>query len=70
MKDHEGLYIEFNAYGIETLVPILAKLFNEAICQGFPKAWTLKTIVPIHNAVNERAWMEIKKWEAGRGADA
>ncbi|KAF2117667.1 cytochrome c/c1 heme-lyase [Lophiotrema nucula] len=29
----------------------------------------MKTIVPIHNAVNERAWMEIKKWEKGRGAE-
>ncbi|PSN63986.1 cytochrome c1 heme lyase [Corynespora cassiicola Philippines] len=35
-----------------------------------PEATDMKTIVPIHNAVNERAWMEIKKWEAGRGADA
>lgn len=24
----------------------------------------MKTVVPIHNAVNERAWDEIKKWEA------
>ncbi|OAQ70944.1 cytochrome C1 heme lyase [Pochonia chlamydosporia 170] len=24
----------------------------------------MKTVVPIHNAVNERAWEEIKKWEA------
>jgi cytochrome c heme-lyase len=31
-----------------------------------PKETDMKTIVPIHNAVNERAWYEIKKWEAGR----
>ncbi|KAJ4288872.1 hypothetical protein N0V88_007205 [Collariella sp. IMI 366227] len=24
----------------------------------------MKTVVPIHNAVNERAWAEILKWEA------
>lgn len=34
-----------------------------------PQASDMKTIVPIHNAVNERAWSEILKWEAGRGGD-
>jgi cytochrome c heme-lyase len=34
-----------------------------------PQAADMKTIVPIHNAVNERAWMEIKAWEAGRGGE-
>jgi cytochrome c heme-lyase len=29
----------------------------------------MAAIVPIHNAVNERAWKEILEWEAGRGAD-
>lgn len=24
----------------------------------------MKTVVPIHNAVNERAWEHIKQWEA------
>jgi len=31
-----------------------------------PKENDMKTIIPIHNAVNERAWYEIKRWEAGR----
>lgn len=31
-----------------------------------PNATDMRTIVPIHNAVNERAWYEIKRWEAGR----
>jgi cytochrome c heme-lyase len=31
-----------------------------------PEATDMRTIVPIHNAVNERAWYEIKRWEAGR----
>lgn len=35
-----------------------------------PKTEDMKSIVPIHNAVNERAWEEIKQWEAGRGSEA
>ncbi|KAI9788828.1 MAG: Cytochrome c1 heme lyase [Candelina submexicana] len=35
-----------------------------------PKTEDMKAIVPIHNAVNERAWAEIKEWEKGRGAEA
>lgn len=29
----------------------------------------MKTIVPIHNAVNERAWREIKEWERPYGSE-
>ncbi|KAI1439044.1 cytochrome c/c1 heme-lyase [Xylaria sp. CBS 124048] len=28
-----------------------------------PRAADMRTVVPIHNAVNERAWAEIKDWE-------
>jgi len=35
-----------------------------------PDAADMRTIVPIHNAVNERAWREIKEWEKGRGSEA
>ncbi|KAK9365126.1 cytochrome c/c1 heme-lyase [Lipomyces kononenkoae] len=35
-----------------------------------PEAKDMKTVVPIHNAVNERAWMEILKWEASTGANS
>ncbi|KAI0965427.1 cytochrome c/c1 heme-lyase [Xylaria arbuscula] len=28
-----------------------------------PRAADMRTVVPIHNAVNERAWAEIKEWE-------
>lgn len=49
-KDHEGLCTKFVAYVIKTLAPILATLFNEAVCHGFPRAWTLNTITPIHKA--------------------
>ena len=34
-----------------------------------PHATDMKTIVPIHNAVNERAWAEILRWENGRGGE-
>ena len=34
-----------------------------------PQEVDMKVVVPIHNAVNERAWMEIMKWEAGQGGD-
>lgn len=34
-----------------------------------PQPSDMKTIVPIHNAVNERAWTELMKWEAGRGGE-
>ncbi|KAK9255960.1 cytochrome c/c1 heme-lyase [Lipomyces tetrasporus] len=35
-----------------------------------PQAQDMKAVVPIHNAVNERAWMEILKWEANTGASS
>ncbi|KAK9240501.1 cytochrome c/c1 heme-lyase [Lipomyces kononenkoae] len=35
-----------------------------------PQANDMKAVVPIHNAVNERAWMEILKWEANTGASS
>ncbi|KAH9951288.1 cytochrome C1 heme lyase [Amylocystis lapponica] len=34
-----------------------------------PQPSDMQVIVPIHNAVNERAWMEVMKWEAGQGGD-
>ncbi|EJF65723.1 cytochrome C1 heme lyase [Dichomitus squalens LYAD-421 SS1] len=34
-----------------------------------PQETDMKVVVPIHNAVNERAWTEIMKWEAGQGGD-
>lgn len=30
-----------------------------------PRAEDMALVVPIHNAVNERAWAEIKSWELG-----
>jgi len=43
------------------------KMFFEAMRRkGFDSAAAsdMKTVVPIHNAVNERAWAEILRWEA------
>jgi cytochrome c heme-lyase len=34
-----------------------------------PNPEDMKTIVPIHNAVNERAWYELMKWEEGQGGE-
>jgi cytochrome c heme-lyase len=34
-----------------------------------PRAPDMKVVVPIHNAVNERAWSHIKEWETGRGGE-
>lgn len=38
--------------------------------QHNPRASDMKVVVPIHNAVNERAWKEVMDWEAGMGGDA
>ncbi|KAI0309071.1 cytochrome C1 heme lyase [Amylostereum chailletii] len=35
-----------------------------------PHASDMRVVVPIHNAVNERAWDDILRWESGRGGDA
>lgn len=42
------------------------KMFFEAMKRkGYnARVADMKTVVPIHNAVNERAWEQIKKWEA------
>lgn len=33
-----------------------------------PKEVDMKTVVPIHNAVNERAWSQILEWERNTGS--
>lgn len=35
-----------------------------------PSAEDMSSVVPIHNAVNERAWTEILQWEKGRGGES
>lgn len=34
-----------------------------------PQAPDMTSIIPIHNAVNERTWHEVLRWERGRGAE-
>ncbi|KAG9007120.1 Cytochrome c1 heme lyase [Tulasnella sp. 427] len=34
-----------------------------------PRAGDMQVVVPIHNAVNERTWQEVLKWEASRGGE-
>ncbi|KAI9674380.1 MAG: Cytochrome c1 heme lyase [Trizodia sp. TS-e1964] len=52
------------------IYPSEQMFFNAMKRKNFaPQAADMKAIVPIHNAVNERAWMEIKQWEQGRGAE-
>ncbi|KAI9843910.1 MAG: Cytochrome c1 heme lyase [Sclerophora amabilis] len=34
-----------------------------------PATDDMRTIVPIHNAVNEKAWAEIREWERGKGGE-
>ncbi|KAF2759441.1 cytochrome c and c1 heme-lyase [Pseudovirgaria hyperparasitica] len=48
------------------------KMFYEAMKRKkhSPEPATMDAIVPIHNAVNERVWTEIKTWEHGWGTDA
>jgi cytochrome c heme-lyase len=47
------------------------KMFFEAMKRNdySSDAKDMKTIVPIHNAVNERAWKEIKEWERPWGSE-
>jgi cytochrome c heme-lyase len=35
-----------------------------------PNPADMKSIVPIHNAVNERAWKEVLDWEKGLGGES
>jgi len=35
-----------------------------------PNAGDMPVIIPIHNAVNERCWSEVLRWERGHGAEA
>ncbi|KAF2086000.1 cytochrome c1 heme lyase-like protein [Saccharata proteae CBS 121410] len=53
------------------IYPSEEMFFNAMRRKNFdPKAEDMQSIVPIHNAVNERAWKEIKEWERGRGSES
>lgn len=37
--------------------------------QHQPQASDMQVLVPIHNAVNERAWSQVMNWEKGEGGE-
>lgn len=56
--------------GKNWVYPSQSQFFNAMKRKNFdPNAKDMETIIPIHNAVNERAWMEILKWEQGLGGE-
>jgi cytochrome c heme-lyase len=53
------------------IYPSQEMFFNAMKRKGHEaQAQDMSSVVPIHNAVNERAWSEIKKWEEGQGSEA
>lgn len=50
--------------------PSEQQFFNAMLRKNHkPRQADMRTIVPIHNAVNEKAWEDILMWEAGKGGD-
>ena len=46
-QDHDGLVGEHVIYTYYTLVPVVAHIFNRAMCEGFYTSWAELTIVLI-----------------------
>ncbi|KAH8117235.1 cytochrome c and c1 heme-lyase [Phellopilus nigrolimitatus] len=58
------------ADGEKWVYPSQAQFFSAmARKQHNPQAADMPVVVPIHNAVNERAWGEVLGWERGRGGE-
>ncbi|OBZ75729.1 putative cytochrome c1 heme lyase [Grifola frondosa] len=56
--------------GSKWVYPSQAQFFSAMARKNHnPQESDMKVIVPIHNAVNERAWMEVMRWEGGQGGD-
>ena len=52
------------------MYPSEQQFFNAMMRKNHnPRAEDMRTIVPIHNAVNEKAWEQILWWEAGMGSE-
>ncbi|KAL7424903.1 Cytochrome c1 heme lyase [Cryptotrichosporon argae] len=50
--------------------PSEQQFFNAMLRKNHrPRAQDMRTVVPIHNAVNEKAWEHVLAWEAGRGGE-
>ncbi|KZT56712.1 cytochrome c and c1 heme-lyase [Calocera cornea HHB12733] len=48
----------------------LARKHAQGAYASPPDAGTMPVVVPIHNAVNERAWGEVLSWERGMGGES
>lgn len=58
------------ADGTHWVYPSEAQFFTAmARKQHNPQQQDMKSIVPIHNIVNERAWQQVREWEVGRGGE-
>ena len=42
--DHDGFVGEQFIYALDILLPLLAHIFNRAMCEGFPTRWTQQTL--------------------------
>ncbi|WWD17502.1 hypothetical protein CI109_101943 [Kwoniella shandongensis] len=50
--------------------PSEQQFFNAMLRKNHkPKAQDMRTVVPIHNAVNEKAWEEVLRWESPFGSE-
>ncbi|KAG8966928.1 Cytochrome c1 heme lyase [Tulasnella sp. 419] len=56
--------------GEKWVYPSQAQFYNAMARKNHnPRQADMGVVVPIHNAVNERAWNEVLKWETGRGGE-
>lgn len=68
--DRETSSIPRNEAGERWVYPSEAQFFAAMARKNHnPQAQDMRVIVPIHNAVNERAWGQILDWERGRGGE-
>lgn len=58
------------ADGEKWVYPSQSQFYNAMARKNHdPKERDMQVLVPIHNAVNERAWSELMAWERGQGGD-
>lgn len=70
-NDREVSSIPRASTGSNWVYPSQQQFYNAMKRKNWdPQAEDMKSVVPIHNAVNERAWMEILKWEHGEGGES
>lgn len=58
------------ADGEKWVYPSQAQFYSAMARKRYePRVDDMRVVVPIHNAVNERAWAEVRAWEAGNGGE-